>query len=1325
MKKSLVSGCLSSAVVVAVASGLSAAAFAEPATLVVDKTGAGGAYVSIQAAVDAANAGDTILVKPGVYDNGFKTYTYTDDASVTHTFTNRVTLTKKLHLKAEGRADETVIIGAWDADTSTGIGPAAVRCVYVDSAGLGSVIEGFTIRDGNCHAQYKADGKTNITDVLPNRGGGITASSSANTAFFAVGCVFDHCSGFRGGALRYGSAIRCRFVNMQGSGACVGRGTTFMNCLIDGNRTNGGLVMDSTLVNCTVVGNGGTGVSFNIPVHLYNSICVANSGYGASLDAAQSEATSTLTRSVVYDILSSDNPRRAFFKTVDQAVTNDDLVVFAPLFEDYRVLAGSAAEGLGDAATIGENLDVSGAAAPIDLYLDFNGAAIPTTGMINAGCIQATATAAGGCARFTGKVTARGHAVKQDGVSLWAYSEKPIDIFKVTVAGQPYYWNAPTMRMPELDGGVYVGIPGKGVVTTNEAVMPTATLTVDKNDPTKYQTIQAALDAITDSNPRVILVAEGVYDDVGYEDPAGSDKPRGASCIRLVRPVRIVGAGRGKSTIRGRKAETADGRGPGASRCVLFANRDVIQIVQGFTLTGGRCVGTGTEDADANSGGLALGGLWERQYLLDCELTDGYAYRGGAAKYVTLERCHVHGVKATGGAIVRPGRLRSSLVEASEGDSGGYMVDLQQVPVAASTIVSSAPSFTPSPLNNSPHKSNYNSIYYSKATGSSPVFVLGEYTDGIVCYGKLSMSAREGTTPSYAKVDPLFVKATENDYRLTSCSPAITGGVADVANYWEDPCLSDLNGNPRLFVDGKPVPGAVQTVVEALNITADEGAEVSRSGLVAVEPGASVTVTATSQMSSRQVVGFEVDGEKILGETVWTYTAPADGSWTLGGHAVKALLTSDWYVKPTGSDTANGWTPETAFATLTYAMSVARAGDTVHALEGVYTAGSETGGGVDCRVVIKNGVSLVGDAGAEKTVIMGDEGVRPAAFAGSSGALRGVTLTGGKLAEDSDTDAKRGGGVWANNRTVTVCDCIISNNVCARGGAAYYCTLVNCRIIGNKGAQTSGAAYYSTLYGCYVDKNTCGSGQLLRFPYGLYNCTLGADNPKVATVIADNMGAIENCAILCGTSSDAIANARNCVVLESQKSRYGADNIPIADTAEAKLDADGRPAKDSPLVDAGGALAAGMPASDFFGTQWYYNGTPDIGAYEYDWRGVYQTDLGGCATVEAADPQVVETDEGKVLVKAGAITIRFTDETHKAKYRLPFQVTGTGTLTLKAGDKIVGTYTEADGAQTLTYKNKVYGNDLAFSYAPGENDAGGALLDAQSGGVPGILVIVR
>ena len=787
----------------------SVGSFADPATLVVDRSGTGGAYVSIQAAVDAANAGDTILVRPGVYDNDFKTYNYTDDASETHTFTNRVTLTKKLHLKAVGRAAETVILGAWDERTSNGIGSAAIRCVYVDSSGAGSVIEGFTLRDGNCHAQYKADGKTTITDVLPNRGGGITSHGGQRTAFFAIGCVFDHCSGFRGGALRFGSAIRCRFVNVQGPGSCVGRGVSFLNCLIDGNLTDGGLVRESTLVNCTLVGNGGRGAVFSTHVYVYNSVCVGNNADCATLGG--NEASATLNRSAVFDTRSTDNPRRDFFQAIDEySVVGDTSVLFAPLLEDYRVRAGSAAVGLGAAEAIAENFDVSEAAAEIDLYRDFSGAEIPKTGAINAGCLQAMATAAGGCALFKGRVTAKGHAVKQDGVDLWAFSENPVDVFKVFAGGQPLYWKTPSVRPPELDGSAYFAIPGAGVTTTNEAVMPAVTLTVAKDGSAQYTTIQAALDAVSDNNGVLITVAPGDYDDVG-----GVDETNGDSCIKLTHAVRIVGAGRGVSTIRGRKAATADGRGDGASRCAYLANSSQIQIVQGFTLTGGRCAGTGTDNVNINSGGLVQGANIGYNFVLDCELSDGYAFRGSATRHVTLMRCRIHDVAASGGAIVRPGRIMSSILQASEGS--GAMVDVQETYLYNSTLVSYGPSFTVGSYGQPSIRANYNTIYYSRASSGSAL-ALGANTAGIVYYGNVTPYIQSETTPGYVETNPHFADAMNGDFRLCSGSAAITSGYADAVPLWADDCLSDVDGNPRLFFDGKPMPGAVQVVASRLGL---------------------------------------------------------------------------------------------------------------------------------------------------------------------------------------------------------------------------------------------------------------------------------------------------------------------------------------------------------------------------------------------------------------------------------------------------------------------------------------------------------------------------
>ena len=72
----------------------------------IDGEGRGGEstpFASIQAAVEAASDGDTVYVRPGIYDNGFKV-----DA---HGNTNRVMVSdKKLRIVATGTRAETHIV---------------------------------------------------------------------------------------------------------------------------------------------------------------------------------------------------------------------------------------------------------------------------------------------------------------------------------------------------------------------------------------------------------------------------------------------------------------------------------------------------------------------------------------------------------------------------------------------------------------------------------------------------------------------------------------------------------------------------------------------------------------------------------------------------------------------------------------------------------------------------------------------------------------------------------------------------------------------------------------------------------------------------------------------------------------------------------------------------------------------------------------------------------------------------------------------------------------------------------------------------------------
>ena len=92
---------------------------------------------TIQAAVNCAAKNDTVKVSEGVYadENAY-------DASTVAC----VVISNNLTLVATGARDRTHIVGR-HADTATGVGEGAVRCIFVKEKAVAR-IEGFTIRDG-------------------------------------------------------------------------------------------------------------------------------------------------------------------------------------------------------------------------------------------------------------------------------------------------------------------------------------------------------------------------------------------------------------------------------------------------------------------------------------------------------------------------------------------------------------------------------------------------------------------------------------------------------------------------------------------------------------------------------------------------------------------------------------------------------------------------------------------------------------------------------------------------------------------------------------------------------------------------------------------------------------------------------------------------------------------------------------------------------------------------------------------------------------------------------------------------------------------------
>ena len=197
----------------------------EAATL--DVAPSGYPYTSIQAAIDAASGGDTVLVHDG---------TYVESISF---------LGKAITVKSEKGSASTSI----DGDG------ASVVVNFGNGEGEGSVLDGFTVKGGTsgtwgagiiCY--YSSPTITNCTisgNTATGMGGGIYSDWASSPTL--TSCVITgNTAGAGGGIFSWDSA------------------PTIVNCVISGNTAtgNGGGIVtwqsSPTIVNCTISGNTAT-----------------------------------------------------------------------------------------------------------------------------------------------------------------------------------------------------------------------------------------------------------------------------------------------------------------------------------------------------------------------------------------------------------------------------------------------------------------------------------------------------------------------------------------------------------------------------------------------------------------------------------------------------------------------------------------------------------------------------------------------------------------------------------------------------------------------------------------------------------------------------------------------------------------------------------------------------------------------------------------------------------------------------------------------------------------------------------------------------------
>ena len=700
------------------------------------------AATNIQAAIDAAEDGDTIWVTNGVYDSG--------GVAISDGLTNRIAITKAITVRSVNGPAVTVIRGS--EAPGGGNGDGAVRCAYMTD---GVVLAGFTLTNGHTRVAYYS---------LPDaQGGGVWCESAS--------AILSNC------------VLTGNSADGQGGGAYGG---TLYNCTLTGNSAyskqcaaEGGGVFGGTLYNCTLTGNhawksGGTAYSalYNCIVY-YNTAGEGPNSYFSSFDHCCTTPLPPGNGNINNEpgIVSISNPRLLLSSVCINAGTNRAWMTHAVDMDGEDRLNGIV--------DIGADECYSG-------------------GMTGPMAVGITSSWLKVCVGYplTFQADIQGRALGY--VWTWQDGAKDRDICLVKHSFPSVGVYAVTLTASNFSGSASATVEVVVVKSKALYVSPSGSHTTPYDTWEKAATnIQTAIDEVEVGG--LVWVTNGVYE-TGGRAVHGTLTNR----VSLDKPVTVRSInGPTVTEIRGSEA-LGGGDGDGAVRCVYMANGSLLvgfTLTNGHTRTDGdwekeqcgggvwcesasailsNCVLTGNS-AYSDAGGSFNGTLYH------CTLTGNYissgSASGGGAFNGILYNCTLTDNRAThAGGGTYGGILYNCTLSGNSAALGGgaYQATMYNCVLSGNSAALGGGAC---------NGALYNCIvYYNTAEN------YGATWDANVTLVHTCTTPDPGGTRNITD-EPQFMNAAAGDYRLLPSSPCVDAGIN------QDWMIgaTDLAGNPRIL----------------------------------------------------------------------------------------------------------------------------------------------------------------------------------------------------------------------------------------------------------------------------------------------------------------------------------------------------------------------------------------------------------------------------------------------------------------------------------------------------------------------------------------------